>query len=124
MGLLRRIGQRVLGAANVGGKLIGGIGRLGQRVTGVLGGALDTVGNVPLIGSAISGTAPYQFMRGVVSGARALSNVASTAGMVIEKATDIIGNTSGTSASINHLPHRTNIGATGNVSVGQNSIVR
>ena len=124
MGFLRRVGQRIVGAARVGGKILSAAGRAGQRITGAVGGALDTVSNVPLIGTAISGTAPYQFMRGVISGGKSASNVAASAGAILERATDIIGNTAGTSASISHLPHRTNIGATGNVSVGQNSIVR
>lgn len=121
-----RIGQRILSGVRMGGKLIGSAGRIGGRITSLIGRAADSVKSIPLIGSMIAGTAPYQAMRGVISGASHVSNIADKAGTIIEKGAELGQHFTAPKPQASSQPFhtRTNVGATGNISVGNAAIIR
>ena len=108
-----RIGQRLANVARLGGRLIKQTGNIGSRVIGYAEQGLNSVSNIPLIGGALAGSAPYQGLRGVVASAKLPFQVASRAGSILEKG-----------AELAQFAMRTNKGATGNVSMGADSIIR
>lgn len=108
-----RIGQRLANVVRIGGRFIKSTGNIGSRVVGVAEQGLNTVSNIPLIGGALAGSAPFQGLRGVVSAAKLPFAVAQRAGGILEKG-----------AELAQFAMRTNKGATGNVSMGADSIVR
>lgn len=108
-----RIGQRLAGAVRLGGRLIKNIGNIGSRAVGYAEQGMASVSNIPLIGGAIAGSAPYQGLRGVVASAKMPFMVAQRAGGILEKG-----------AELAQFAMRTNKGATGNISVGADAIIR
>ena len=91
MGWLSYLGNKLSSVQHLGSKLLRGAGTVGQKLTSGASSVLDTLEKVPGAGAMLQKVPFYGTMRGIVSGAGAVSRLATTAGQALEKPVTGVG---------------------------------
>ena len=85
MGFLGKLGNRLVGAVKLGGRMLSSAAKVGGRVATGAASALDAAGRMPLVGGMLNAHPVFQGLRGLVGGVARTSNVIGSAGKILEK---------------------------------------
>jgi len=85
MGFFSKLGNRLVGAVKLGGRMLSSAAKVGGRVATGAASAMDAAGRLPLVGGALNANPVFQGLRGIVGGVARTSNVIGSAGKILER---------------------------------------
>lgn len=85
MAFFSKLGNRLVGAVKLGGRMLSSAAKVGGRIATGAASAMDAASRVPLVGGALNANPVFQGLRGLVGGVARTSNIIGSAGKILER---------------------------------------